>query len=262
MIGSVVVFALAWRIASPGEDLRDWAGRAAMADTPLGTLLLLVSFLGMGLGVALAARWLHRREVGTLFGPRVRVLRDFVTAFAVVFVLMLLSLALWSLANDAVPNLAPGTWAVLLPLTLLGLLIQTGAEEAVFRGYLQQQLAARFRSPLAWALVPSLLFGIVHFNPELPPAGTWTIIGAAAVFGLAAADLTARTGSIGAAWGFHFANNLMAVAILSTDGTINGLSLFRTPYSVEESLTFDALILLDLGFLVLAWWLVRRMVAR
>ena len=260
--GSIVVFGLGWRIAAQGEDLMSWAGRMSAADTALGTLLLLMSFLGMALGAILAARWLHRRGAGTLFGPSVRVLRDFVSAFAVVTVLMLLSLALWSLANDAVPNLPPGTWALLLPLSLLGLLIQTGAEELVFRGYLQQQLAARFRSPLAWALVPSLLFGIVHFNPELPPAGTWTIVGAAAIFGLAAADLTARTGSIGAAWGFHFANNVMAVAILSTDGTINGLSLLRTPYSVEESLTLDALILLDLGFLVLAWWLVRRMVAR
>jgi membrane protease YdiL (CAAX protease family) len=110
--------------------------------------------------------------------------------------------------------------------------------------------------------VPSLLFGAVHFNPELGPGGAGAIIGAAAIFGLAAADLTARTGSIGAAWGFHFANNVMAVAVLSTEGTITGLSLFVTPYSVAEAATFDALILVDLGFLVLAWWLVRRMVAR
>jgi uncharacterized protein len=49
-------------------------------------------------------------------------------------------------------------------------------------------------------------------------------VGAAATFGLIAADLTARTGSIGAAWGFHFANNTMAITILATDGTITGLS--------------------------------------
>lgn len=262
MIGSVAVFGTGWWLMARRQDGLLWADRMTSADTPVGTLLLLLSFGGMAAGAALAARWLHRRPAATLFGPKVRVLRDFVRAALVVGALMVVSLAVWSLGQDAVPNLPPATWATLLPLTLIGLAIQTGAEELVFRGYLQQQLGARFRSPVAWALVPALLFGAVHFNPDLPPASTWTIIGAAAVFGLAAADLTARTGSIGAAWGFHFANNVLAVAILSTEGTITGLSLYRTPYGVEETMSLDALVLLDLGFMVLAWWLVRRVVAR
>jgi hypothetical protein len=262
LLGTGVVFGLGWFLAGRGEDGAIWADSMVSAETPLGTLLLLFSFLGMAVGAMLAARWLHRRPAGTLFGPAVRTLRDFVRAAAVVGGLMTLSVALWSASYDAVPNLPLATWAALLPLTLLGLLIQTGAEELVFRGYLMQQLAARFRSPVIWALVPSLVFGAVHYNPALPPEGALVLIGAAAMFGLAAADLTARTGSIGAAWGFHFMNNLFAVAILSTEGTITGLSLLATPYSVEDSARFDALILVDLAFLILAWWLVRRVTTR
>ncbi len=262
LLGTGAVFGLGWFLAGRGEDGAIWADSMVSAETPLGTLLLLFSFLGMAVGAMLAARWLHRRPAGTLFGPAVRTLRDFVRAAGVVGGLMTLSVALWSATYDAVPNLPPATWAALLPLTLLGLLIQTGAEELVFRGYLMQQLAARFRSPVIWALVPSLLFGAVHYNPALPPEGALVLIGAAAIFGLAAADLTARTGSIGAAWGFHFINNVFAVAVLSTEGTITGLSLLATPYSVEDSARFDALILVDLAFLVLAWWLVRRVTTR
>jgi membrane protease YdiL (CAAX protease family) len=261
-VGTIVIYGAGWRMAASRDDGLAWLPRMLEADTPLGALLLLFSFTGMAVGSMLAARWLHRRPASTLFGPAVRTVRDFVRAALVVGALMLVSLALWSLGEDAVPNLPPVTWAALLPLTLLGLAIQTGAEEIAFRGYLQQQLGARFRSPLAWAIAPSLLFGLVHLNGDLPPGTAWTVVGAAAIFGLAAADLTARTGSIGAAWGFHFTNNVLAVAILSTDGTITGLSLFRTPYGVEDTMALDSLILLDLGFLVLAWWLVRRVVAR
>jgi membrane protease YdiL (CAAX protease family) len=190
------------------------------------------------------------------------VLRDFVAAFGVVAGLMALSVIGWAWSYDAVPNIPPGRWLLLLPLTILALLIQTGAEELLFRGYLQQQLAARFRARIVWLFVPSILFGLVHLNPALAPESRWLIVGAATAFGLAAADLTARTGSIGAAWGFHFANNLLAVGVLATDGALTGLSLFRTPYTMDQSATLDPLVLFDLGFLVLAWWLVRRVVAR
>lgn len=262
LLGTAAIFGAGWLASGGGEDGAPWADRMVSAETPLGTLLLLFSFAGMAAGAMLAARWVHKRPARTLFGPAVRVLRDFVGAAAVVGALMGLSLAFWSISYDAVPGLAPLTWAALLPATLLGLAIQTGAEELVFRGYLQQQLAARFRSPLVWALLPSLLFGAIHYNPALPTEGALILMGAAALFGLAAADLTARTGSIGAAWGFHFANNLLAIGVLSTEGTITGLALFRTPYALDESATLDLLILVDLAFLVLAWWLVRRVVSR
>jgi uncharacterized protein len=132
----------------------------------------------------------------------------------------------------------------------------------LFRGYMQTQLAARFRSPIVWLLLPSLLFGIVHSDPATAGDNVWMVVGSAAVFGLIAADLTARTGSIGAAWGFHFANNVVAIAILATGGTITGLALWVTPYTLAEYEATLAAVLLDVGMLVVAWWLVRRAVAR
>jgi membrane protease YdiL (CAAX protease family) len=259
---TVGVIAGAYFLLARGEDPLVWTQSLVEADRPEGTLLLLLTFGGMALGPMAAARWLHGRPAATLFGPRVRTLRDFVVAAGVVFGVFAVALGLWSVEYDAVVNLPLSTWAMVLPLTLLGLLLQTGAEEVLFRGYMQGQLAARFRSPLVWLVLPSLVFGIVHSDPATAGDNVWMVVASASVFGLIAADLTARTGSIGAAWGFHFANNVVAIAILATGGTITGLALWVTPYSLAEYDATPLAVLLDLATLVLAWWLVRRAVAR
>ncbi len=51
-----------------------------------------------------------------------------------------------------------GIAALVLLALPLGMTILIGYwEELVFRGYLQSQLAARFRSPLVWIVLPSLM---------------------------------------------------------------------------------------------------------
>jgi membrane protease YdiL (CAAX protease family) len=262
VLWTVAVIVGAWFLFGRDTDPLIWAQALVEADSPEGTLVLLATFLGMALGPMAAARLLHGRRPGTLFGPRVRTLRDFVLAAGIVFAVLGSALVLWAVEYDAVVNLPLSIWAMVLPLTLLGLLVQTGAEEVLFRGYMQSQLAARFRSPLVWLVVPSLLFGIVHFDAVTAGDNVWMVVGSASVFGLIAADLTARTGSIGAAWGFHFANNVMAIAIISTDGTITGLARWVTPYTLAEYDASAPAILMDVAMLVVAWWLVRRAVAR
>ena len=49
-----------------------------------------------------------------------------------------------------------GTWALYLLPILFFAFVQTSSEELLFRGYLQRGLAYRFRSPLAWAVLPTL----------------------------------------------------------------------------------------------------------
>jgi uncharacterized protein len=99
------VIVVAYFLLAPDADPLLWTDALAAAETPGGTLLLLLTFVGMALGPMAAARWLHGRSAGSLFGPRVRTLRDFVVAAAIVFVVLGLSLGLWSLEYDAVPNL-------------------------------------------------------------------------------------------------------------------------------------------------------------
>lgn len=238
-----------------------WARSLPDAATPQTALLLLATFPGMALGAMLAARLMHGRAAATLFGRSARVLHDFALTAAAVTAVYSVTVGIWIWRFDGVPNLAPGTWLLLLPLGLLGIAVQSGAEELVFRGYLLQQLAARFRSPFLWLLLPSLLFGIAHYDPGTAGGNIWYTVAATTLFGLAAADLTARTGSIGAAWGFHFANNIAALLIVAVKGTIPGLALYTTPYGADDP-ALRGLILLDMAALVAAWLLARRLLQR
>ncbi|MBV0913320.1 CPBP family intramembrane glutamic endopeptidase [Anianabacter salinae] len=243
-------------------DAGYWIERIGAANTPTATLLLLGTFLGMALGPVVAARALHKRRAGTLIGPGGMAFRDFLVAGGVVGGLLGVSLLIWLQAYTPDPGLDPTLWLRFLPLALLGVLVQTGAEELLFRGYLQQQLAARFASPLMWLVLPSLLFGIVHLDPVGAGDSALLVVGAAALFGLIAADLTAITGSIGAAWGFHFVNNTFAIIVIATKGAIPGLALYLTPYTIADDAVVSRLILGDVAVLLLAWIVLRRILRR
>jgi len=255
-----MMFGAIWLIAG-ADQVYFWSAQVTRPSSPSGVLILFGGFVGAAIAPVIAARVLHNRPAGTLFGRRVRVLRDFCKSVLVVLLVYSAFLVIWSLWFDAVPNLQPGIWLRLLPVALTGLLVQTLAEELIFRGYLQQQLAARFKSPIIWMLVPSLLFASLHFDPSMSGENTWLIVATTGMFGLVASDLTRVTGSLGAAWGFHFANNFLTILLISVDGTITGVALYVTPYSSHDTTVLPVLILVD--FLVMGFaWLLLRLVLR
>ena len=246
----------------PPDQLNAIARTMQPPSSPQAVLVLFATFPPVILATWLVARWLHGRSLQSLLGPRGSLLRPFALAAGSVLVLAAAYLALWLRVFDPVPNLGLGTWLKLLPLTLLCLLIQTAAEEILFRGYVLQQLAARFASPLVWMALPAALFGLIHYDPAAGGLINLLVMGSAAIFGLIAADLTALGGSIGAAWGFHFANNLMALGILALDGSISGLALWRTPYSTATIADHPGVMLADTALTILAWALLRRLLVR
>jgi membrane protease YdiL (CAAX protease family) len=253
---------LVWREGFGGAQVE--AQALAAADTPVHALALFATFMPMAIGPLLAVRLLHDRRGITLFGHAPRVIRDFLIAAGFTltlyagFTLLLLSLD----PAGSVPNLAFGTWLILLPLTALGVGVQTLAEELVFRGYMQQQLAARFAWRVIWMAVPALCFGALHINPAATGFGMWYPVIVASLFGLVAADLTDRTASLGAAWGLHFANNMTAIALLATKGTITGLALRITAFEAHEVAHAPFLPLLDLVPMIIVWLVLRRILSR
>ncbi|WP_375260706.1 lysostaphin resistance A-like protein [Palleronia sp.] len=261
----MVVVILAWGAAQIGAVYL-WGGRTgareALAgmvepEAPGGTILLLATFIGMAVAPVVAARLLHGRGLGSLVGPWARAARHFGWAVSLVGVVYLISIGVTGLGNPPEPNLTPGVWVRLLPLALVLVLIQTGAEELIFRGYLLQQLAARFPWRIVWLVLPALVFGALHYDPATAGDNAPMIVGSAAAFGLVAADLTARTGSLGAAWGLHFANNVAALLIVATKGTITGLALYVTPYAADDVEATGALIAADALVLVAIWAILR-----
>ncbi|MEE9428672.1 MAG: type II CAAX endopeptidase family protein [Paracoccaceae bacterium] len=261
LLGIAIIFGVIWAFVGADKTLQ-FANGIVSANTPTGMFLLFASFLGAAIAPMLVVRLLHRRNPATLFGPRALLVSHFAQAAVAVIAVNALFLAVLSIWIDPVPNLTFSVWITLLPVTILGLLVQTGAEELVFRGYLQQQLAARFRSPIFWMLLPSLGFAALHYDPATAGENTWLIVGATGLFALVAADLTRITGSLGAAWGFHFANNLWAIVLFAVDGHITGLALYVTPYSANDTSILPMLIAGDMVTLVLFWLGLRHFLRR
>lgn len=261
-VGSTMALVGMLRVVAGPDGQAAWAARLQGGSSPTATVLLLLTFAGLAGGTVAAARWLHGRAPHTLVGHSRgwgQGRSFFVGAVALLVVVGALSLV--PVGIGLAPNQPVVLFLSFLPIALAALLLQTGAEELAFRGYVQTQLAARFRSPVVWMVLPSVVFGLMHLSAGLHGANALLVVGATAVVGLIAADLTRVTGGIGAAWGLHFANNAVAVLVVSMDGPLGGLSLYRAGIRADDP-ALGPLIAMDVLALVVVWALLRFWFAR
>lgn len=228
-------------------------------STPRSVIVMLFNFLALAISLALVVRFLHGRSLRDLVGPRPLVIRDFLT---VMIALLALNMAYWFLPwpgkIDTQAHLEVAVWLRWLPVALIAIFVQIGTEELIFRGYIQGHLAARFRSPLVWMLLPSLVFAALHFDPgtfgpNAPLVALW-----AGIFAFAAADVTARAGNLGPALAMHFANNIGAILINAVAGNWDGLALQTLPLDPAQFAVFKGVILAE-GALILFSWLMARL---
>lgn len=220
--------------------------------TAADALWLLASFACMIVGTLVAANLFHGRGLVSLTGPPAlamvhfaRVLRALAVLYAAIWLILPVGI-------EVTPNVGFGRWLTLLPLAVPLILLQVGAEELFFRGYLQQQLAARFRSPAIWIGLPAALFAWGHYLPSETGGNALAVAAWAGIFAAAAADLTARTGTLGAAIALHFANNAVAILVLSMPGPVSGLALQTYPFAADDP-GLAPLFLVDLGVLGVSW---------
>ena len=108
-------------------------------------------------------------------------------------------------------------------------MIQVSAEELLFRGYLQQQIAARFKAVWPAILIPSVLFGAGHFSTTLGVEMGVMLVVMTTLLGIIMAEITYQTGSIAAAIGMHFINNIGGIFFVSFQEFASGLSLYVAP---------------------------------
>ncbi len=224
---------------------------------PFGLVLTLFSFALLTLAIALTLRLLHRRSVLELLGPLRPAMGDFAR---VALPLLALALALLPFSADSLQvtrQMSLGDWLPWLAPALIGLLIQTSAEELAFRGYLQQQLAARFGAPLLWLVLPSALFGLVHYSPATFGPMSWPIVVWTGLFGLAAADLTARSGNLGAAVALHFVNNVSAILLVGLEGELGGLLLWSLALDPTDPAQMWPYLVIDAAWMLVSWLLAR-----
>jgi hypothetical protein len=224
-------------------------------DTPGSLTLVLLLSGALWIAAMAVAEILHKRPGRSLLGPWPLFWRDFLRVTWAVALLnaALLLLPPWDFHASTVPGLPANTWMLFLPTTLMAVLIQTGAEEVFFRGYFQSQLAARVRHPLIWLGLPSVVFGFGHYLPGVYGGNAALIAAWSALFGLAAADLTARAGNLGPAIGLHFVNNFMAFAVTSMQGDMSGLALRQMPFGPGDEAAVAAVLPLDLALIGVSW---------
>ena len=260
-----------------GEDRVEGTDAAAL------TLVLLAYALPVVV-LGIWMRTMQGRGVATLFGPLGRVRSDLLATVAgagaaYVGMTVLLAFLPVELPAEGADAGAGGTirpfagWLAVVPIAAVAILVQSSAEELIFRGYMMQELFARFRSRAVWMGVPALLFGAVHFvNGTSAADGLFYAIWATAL-GLACGDLVARTGSMGAAIGLHWVNNIFAMLFFGTEDAVDsGYALFLSPPAEPSGLPdpgvgafFTGQNVLDLA-LALVWvgnlWLGARIALR
>ena len=274
VVGSVLIVAvvialnslLAGVLAGMAPDfwLDEIAGGDAPGRSPAAMLVLLLSFGFFAVGAALATNALHGRPGLTLLGPLGPAWAQFraVLAALVAVSVVILLLPPYATGLDLELNLPPATWIALLPLSLVALLVQVSAEEIVFRGYLQSQLAARFTSPLIWMVLPALLFGAGHYVPAQAGENALLIALWAVFFGLLMADLTARAGTLGPAIAVHLVNNIAALLFMSVTDEMNGLALYVSATAADDPALIRAWLPVDVASMVVLWLTARLALRR
>lgn len=254
-----VLFALA-----PEFWIAWFATAEVMGNSAVPLLILLFSFGFVAAGVAVAAWLVQRRPPMSVIGPFPVFLSQFWRVFRLLFLISLVLAVLppYDMGGELVPNLDFALWLKLLPLSLLAVLVQTGAEEILFRGYFQQALAARFKSPLVWMILPAVLFAVGHYLPAEAGDNAVLIAAWAGVFGILTADLTARAGTLGPAIAVHFANNVVAILFLSLPDGLSGLSLYTLPFEMSDGEALRGWLVIDFTMMLVSWLAARVAIRR
>ena len=209
------------------------AGRVGMLSYGEAAIFLgvmMVTFWGLWLGAWIALRLLHRRGLASVLAHDGRLRLDQFGVGMVLAVGYLGAGLIYSIFAGHAPirtDVDLGQWLVaLVPLALL-VLVQSAGEEVVFRGYLPQQLAARWRNPVVWGFLPAFAFGLAHaLNGGALDTFALYYIAAATMLGLVMMAMVWRTGSLAAAMGFHFANNVGALLTVGVAGVAPPVSLW------------------------------------
>lgn len=231
-----------------GAAVRAEAAFLSFTDAAIVMAVMLVTFWGLWLGAWIVLKLLHRRGLATVISHDGRIrLGQFGVGMALAVAYLGAGL-IYSVAAGNAPvrtDADMGQWLVAFaPLSLL-VLIQGAGEEVVFRGYLPQQLAARWRHPVVWGLLPALGFGLAHLlNGGALDSFALYYVFAATMLGLVMMAMVWRTGSLAAAMGFHFANNIGALLMIGVAGVGPPVSLYVwLPSSALSGAPVDILML-------------------
>ena len=189
----------------------------------LRLFLLLLSFVAVVPGIWLVVKKLHDLPLMSILSSRKkidleRVMYSFMLWGSIVsaFVFFEYSLS----PEDYEINFKLNEFLILAVIAILFIPIQTSVEEVVFRGYLMQGFGHLFNSKFIALFITSVGFGSLHLlNPEIEALGHVSVILYISV-GFLLGVMTLLDEGLELAMGFHAANNLFIVLLVTADWTV------------------------------------------
>ncbi|NRA10973.1 MAG: CPBP family intramembrane metalloprotease [Crocinitomicaceae bacterium] len=210
-------------------------------------LQLLPFVLGFAV-LLLCIKFLNKRPIRTAFTSRERFdWRRFFAMFTVWGGILTIFLCIGFAMHDPIEfQFNAGKFFPLLFFALILIPIQTTTEDLMFRGYLFQGLATFTKSGMMSLLILGAIFGYLHMgNPEVELLGNGIVIYYISS-GVFMGILSYLDDGIELGMGYHVANNLFGVLILSTDWQVfktNSLFLDHTPPSFGWDLIISLIVL-------------------
>lgn len=192
---------------------------------PLNLTGTLLTFVISFLAIPLIVKLLHHRPSWSVALPKPRFEGwNFFTAIWVYLLvgvgtaLILAPTGFMPVETNPAFSLA-ALWPVAL-IGLVGILIQAGAEEMLFRGYLAQFVRRFSANPFVLIGIPALLFGLPHIANIARLGGGLMVLVPYAISGALYGWAAYRTGSLWMGLGLHFANNYSSVVLIGTPGDV------------------------------------------
>ncbi len=241
----------------PGARFDAESGRLVGVSPLLNYAALALGFVPLLCGTLLVVRLIHVRRLRTLLvsGRRPdigRVLGGFALYGALLGATALGEALLGPPRYELTWDRA--AFLRFLPVALLLVPLQAGAEELLFRGYLLQGFGLFMHNPIGLASVSGLLFALSHVgNPELD-ARFWLVGAYYFGFGALLALVTLRTGGLDLAVGAHSANNLFALLLVNSPDSMVASPSVWTIDRIDALYTLISFLAVAVAFYALTCW--------
>lgn len=211
-------------------------------------LALNLGLLAMGLFVVLGwTKLVHPQSITSLTTSRKkidwsRIFTSFLVWGIITTVFTLVSVY-YIEPEDYINNFDATKFLILLPLALLLVPLQTSFEEYLFRGYMMQGLGIWAKNRWVPLIITSVLFGLMHIaNPEIGKIGHILLvyyIGTGFFLGI----MTLMDEGLELALGFHAANNLFGVLLVTYDwGALQADAIFKNIAVVDGVVLSEILV--------------------
>ena len=211
-------------------------------------LAINLGFLAIGLFVVLGwTKLVHPQSITSLTTSRKkidwgRIFTSFFVWGTITAVFTLVSVY-YIAPEEYVNNFDTTKFLILLPIAIILVPLQTSFEEYLFRGYMMQGLGIWAKNKWLPLLVTSVLFGLMHIaNPEIGKIGYVLLvyyIGTGFFLGI----MTLMDEGLELALGFHAANNLFGVLLVTYDwGALQADAIFKNIAMAEGAVLSEILV--------------------